>query len=250
MREPERAIDYEWHVDPFLDAIRAETQRLATAVDERPDGAVPSCPGWTVARVAGHTGRVHDWVATVVERRADGPDVGERARPPATDELHDWLVAGAERLVGVLDAVGPDEPQWNWLQGADGLAGWWRRRMAVETAVHRVDAELGAGLPVAPVDPDVAAAGLDELLCELLPARGAGSLRGSVHVHRTDGEGEWLVRLDGGAPVVTREHAKGDLAVRGSASDLLRLLWNRPVDGVEVFGDERLVAAWAEQVRL
>ena len=47
--------------------------------------------------------------------------------------------------------------------------------------------------------------------------------------------------------VVTREHAKGDAAVRGPAHDLLMVLWRRQsLDTVEVIGDravaERLIA--------
>ena len=50
-----------------------------------------------------------------------------------------------------------------------------------------------------------------------------------------------------GADVVTREHAKGDAAVRGPAHDLLMVLWRRQaLDTVEVIGDravaERLIA--------
>jgi hypothetical protein len=38
--------------------------------------------------------------------------------------------------------------------------------------------------------------------------------------------------------VVTREHKKGSVALRGTASDLLLVLWRRlPVDIVEVIGD-------------
>ena len=43
----------------------------------------------------------------------------------------------------------------------------------------------------------------------------------TLHFHRTDGDGEWLVRLTPDGPEVERAHAKGDVAVRGSASDLL-----------------------------
>ena len=43
----------------------------------------------------------------------------------------------------------------------------------------------------------------------------------SYHLHRTDGDGEWLVRLGpDGVVEAERAHAKGDVAVRGSAEDL------------------------------
>jgi predicted lipid carrier protein YhbT len=60
-------------------------------------------------------------------------------------------------------------------------------------------------------------------------------------LHATgDAEGEWLIRCGDHAPVITREHAKGDVALSGAASDLLLTIWGR-VDpeevGVAVFGD-------------
>ena len=44
---------------------------------------------------------------------------------------------------------------------------------------------------------------------------------------------------------VTREHAKGDLALKGAVSDLELLLYDRPPIGeVERFGDEAALDAW------
>ena len=44
---------------------------------------------------------------------------------------------------------------------------------------------------------------------------------------------------------VTREHAKGDAAVRGTAEGLLLYLWDRSREGLECFGDQTVVDAWA-----
>ena len=76
-------------------------------------------------------------------------------------------------------------------------------------------------------------------------AGGVTALDGmSVHLHCTDTEGEWLIVRDGDDLVVTREHAKGDVAARGTASDVLRFLWGRGgADQLEVFGDARRVGA-------
>ena len=50
------------------------------------------------------------------------------------------------------------------------------------------------------------------------------------------------MRFVGDSAVITREHAKGDVAVRGGASDLLLFLWHRiPADRLEVFGDPALL---------
>ena len=69
----------------------------------------------------------------------------------------------------------------------------------------------------------------------------------TIHLHCTDGEGEWLVRLAPGGVNVVNEHAKGDVAARGAASDLLLMMWGRvPVTQVEVFGDASLLERWSD----
>ncbi len=78
-------------------------------------------------------------------------------------------------------------------------------------------------------------------------APGAGS---TVHLHSTDVDGEWLVGLGSSGLEVTHEHAKGDLAIRGTASDLELLLYGRPALGeVEYFGDEHLVEVLRARLR-
>jgi len=42
----------------------------------------------------------------------------------------------------------------------------------------------------------------------------------SFHLHRTDGEGEWVMRAEGGEALVESGHAKADVALRGSAEGL------------------------------
>ena len=82
---------------------------------------------------------------------------------------------------------------------------------------------------------------------------GSGNVKGNdetIHFHCTDGEGEWLARLSPEGVVVTREHAKGDVAARGTASNLLLFVYGRvPADDLEVFGDAALLARWRELVQ-
>ncbi|MGH9231596.1 MAG: maleylpyruvate isomerase family mycothiol-dependent enzyme, partial [Acidimicrobiales bacterium] len=79
----------------------------------------------------------------------------------------------------------------------------------------------------------------------------------TLHLHATDvggaeaGEGEWLVTLDPAGMTVEHRHARGDVAVRGTASDLLLLLWNRVgADRCEVFGDADLLEWWRATVKV
>jgi uncharacterized protein (TIGR03083 family) len=71
----------------------------------------------------------------------------------------------------------------------------------------------------------------------------------SFHIHRTDGEGEWMLRAEGGQATVESGHAKADVAMRGPAEGLYWVLMGRgkPAEhSVEVHGDPALAAAFKE----
>jgi hypothetical protein len=105
------------------------------------------------------------------------------------------------------------------------------------------------------LDPAAASDGIDAFLTRFVESSRAGEpppIGGSVHVHCTDTAGEWMLREVDGRPVATREHAKGDVAARGPARDLLLVLTGRqPVASLDVLGDpavlDRFLAAAAER---
>lgn len=126
--------------------------------------------------------------------------------------------------------------------------------MARETAVHRWDAQRAHGEPQ-PIDAELAADGIDEVCDVMLVAfrrwaeHHAAGRGETYHFHRTDGPGEWLLRFEADDVVMTCAHAKGAVAVRGSASDLLLFLWQRiPTERVEVLGDAALLERYFELV--
>jgi len=49
----------------------------------------------------------------------------------------------------------------------------------------------------------------------------------SFHLHRTDGEGEWVLRAKDGDAVAEAGHAKADVAMRGTAEGLYWVLMGR-----------------------
>jgi uncharacterized protein (TIGR03083 family) len=163
--------------------------------------------------------------------------------------------AGAGQLLATLAGVDLDAEVWNWSVNGPAPVTFWYRRMAHELVIHRVDAESAAG-QATPVDPpELAVDGIDEYVDVLLPrlsARGAlAGFAGSFHFHATDVPGEWQIEFTPGGVEVRREHAKAAVAVRGPASELELLVYNRrPADGLEVFGDAALLQAWRETVRL
>jgi len=234
-----------------IDAIEHESAAFVTAAASASgDERVPSCPDWAVDDLVRHVGSVQRWAAGMVEQRATEPAWrGEVASPADRDALLDWSREGSAGLVAVLRATPPEAQLWTF--SGQGEARFWSRRQAHEIALHRVDAQLARPVEVGnpePIDSDLACDGIDEFFDVIAPLRLRERMIGdgeTFHFHRTDGDGEWLVRLTPEGPEIERAHAKGDVAVRGGASDLLLVLRDRAgLDAVEVFGDTELVARW------
>ncbi len=202
--------------------------------------AVPSCPEWNLADLLWHVTEVHHFWRAMVTERPDDPSGHVRPDRPADHELLAMYRSGAENLLDALRATPADTEVWTW--SADQTAGFVLRRMAHETAVHVGDAQLATGAEPT-MDADLASDGIDEFLEHFAGHRSdSPPLGGSVHLHCTDVSGEWLV-VDGaaGALTVSREHAKGDCAIRGPAADIAFVLWRRlPLDSLEVIGDAEL----------
>ena len=239
-------------ISDWLEAVRSNAALLADAVRTAgPAAPVPTCPEWTAADLLAYAKKVllPDTVAEQ-ERvgRSNLPEPGEG------DDPVEWFEAGAAVVVTALETIDPDTPVWTWASAAPVPVRFWVRRMAHETAIHRVDAESAAGR-AGPVEPaGLAVDGIDELL-ELLTVRigpddPLAGLTGSYHFHTTDVPGEWVVVFGTDGVHVAREHAKADVAIRGAASDLELFLYNRRGDtGLEVFGDPARVTAWREHIR-
>jgi len=250
-------LDHEW----FCARAEAEIARMALAASEAGASAVvPTCPGWTVARLVKHTGIIHRWVTEIVATRADARidqrslDVG---LPDSDAGYPAWLASGAAPLAATLRAAGPDTAVWAW--GPVQRSGWWARRMLHETTVHRADAEVAAGL-IPEIDPVAAADGIEEFLgnlpVALRPAEHLASLPAgaSLHLHATDSDGEWLIRFpDGGGVEWSRGHAKATAALRGPVAELLLFTYGR-VPGTDprltVFGDPAVLESWQEKTAL
>lgn len=235
-------------LDPsvYVAALRAEGAALVAAARRAgPAADVPSCPDWTVADLLGHVGAVLTWQSDIVGRCVAEPDFVFPAAPDDPAERADWVAGAVTTLADVLAAADPTAPMWT-LAGP-GTVAFWLRRAAHETALHRVDAELAGGT-AAPVDAVLAADALDEYFAVVVGVRVRDRMTGtgeSVHVHCTDVAGEWIVRLLPDGPEIERVHAKGDVAARGPASDLLLALRNRAdLTSVDVVGDAAVLEAF------
>ena len=235
----------------YVGAIRRDSRGIVEAARAAgPDAGVRCCPDWTVADLVWHLRRVHYFWGTIVADRLQNPGgVPDIDRPSDFEALLDDFAAGADRLSAILSDVDPATVVWTWASQQD--AAFVMRHQAEETVVHRWDAEDAAGRTFA-IDPPLAADAVDEFLEFMTgePAKDAAPVGGTVHLHATDADGEWVVsEKDQGGLDVRREHAKADVAARATASDLLLMLYRRVgPDRAEVFGDrgvlERFLARW------
>ena len=227
--------------EDYRTSIAMDAERIAALTDANPGASVPSCPGWDMARLAGHVGRVHRMTVGVLTNPVDGfPDPSTMDKPPADPALSAAFVrTGATTLDALLANRDMDSPCWNFLNEPP-FARFWFRRQCHETAVHRFDAELAFDPLASPTtSAALAVDGIDEYFVfvreRLLAARGLASLGGSLHLHATDVEGEWMITVADGVLSVTHGHGKGDAAIRGTASDLFLGLWGR----LDLIGDAR-----------
>lgn len=237
--------------------LQADVDRIRAISTDALDATVGACPGWTVADLLGHHAGVFRF-ATAQLRAAPGSDL-VRFDPPDDDQppLERFSAAAAEVLAALAD-TDPDEHRPNWA-GAP-TAAFWFRRLAQETAVHRVDVQLAHTTPE-PIDTALAVDGIDELGEVFLAHAGRRGITGhgeTVHLHATDPEvssgevegGEWMFTFEPDAVVVEHAHGKGDMAVRGPAGQLLLFVWNRRPVAVECFGEPDPLRFWAATVRI
>jgi uncharacterized protein (TIGR03083 family) len=226
-------------------------RQALTTVD--PAARVPTCPDWSATELLGHLAGVHWWWATIVENRITDPgDIDEHARNGPSDHsgLLRYFDEQAQRLSALLDTTDDDVAVWTWSHNHS--VGFIRRRMAHEALIHRLDAELTAAAAVSPVDPDLAADGVDELLTYFFggPAWSTFTSDGPVGlVHATDTGTQWLVQVgsvSGVSPDGERSYDRepafrrvqdtdaggatgpATFTVQASAPDLDAWLWRRP----------------------
>jgi uncharacterized protein (TIGR03083 family) len=215
---------------------------------------VPTCPEWTVSDLLRHVGAVYLHKVECMRLGVE-PDPW----PPAGMEDEDplsLLDRGFAALTAQFDTRAPDSAAGGWY-APDRTVGFWIRRMAQETVIHRLDAELGAGVSSAPIPDDLAVDGVDEFLHVFL-AYGTtawlewagdvlkGADGGTVRI-ATDGA-SWLVRPTTEGVQVSAD-ASGDALVEitGQPEDLLRWVWGRSGDDVvTITGDSERVSRLRE----
>lgn len=237
----------------FLECLATDFARLRAVAPIDQAARVPSCPEWTVADLTHHVGQVY-LHKTMSMREGVEPEPWPPAELAAEEPLA-LLDRGYAELLAEFAARRPEDPAGTWY-APDQTVGFWIRRMAQETVIHRIDAELGTGQPVAPVPTDLAVDGIDELLkvfvaysvsewADAFADILAGS-PGRAYTVRTDGAA-WRVSTGPGRFDVADGPGEGppDVTVSGPPAAVLRWVWKResvddPSD-VTVEGDPQAI---------
>jgi uncharacterized protein (TIGR03083 family) len=197
------------------------------------------------------------WMTAIV---ISGERVSRRALDPAPEdptELAAWYVKNLDRTLAALGSADLDALTWTFSSTGDQRVSWWCRRLAVEVAIHRWDAQHAlaaddSAVP-APLNGDVARAGIEEFVVEFLPGLvaqdGIEGLAGTFHLRATDEPVEWWIDLDVGGSMLPGG-AESDTAIVATRSDLLLWLTNRvPLNALEVSGNWQVLHHWRQLQR-
>jgi len=242
----------------FLECLESDFRRLRGVVPGHLEARVPTCPDWTVDDLTWHVGMVYLHKARAIREGAEP----EEWPPPFDDSYSalDLIDQAYGEMLAEFAAHDPGEHSKTWY-GPDQTVGFWIRRMAQETVIHRVDAELGVGQPVAPIPDDLAIDGIDEVLrvfvefsvrewSDYFAETLAGSPGRTVAIE-TDGAA-WRVATGPGKFTVEGGAGAGsgpaDATVSGSPAAVLRWAWNRETpgepSGVTITGDQEALAEY------
>ncbi len=238
--------------DSYVEHVRSEAARIAAVAQRGLEVDVPSCPGWTVRDLVEHTAEVYRHkIACMQEKAFPEPWPPERDDEPALD----YFARATEDLLTELTSRDPLEfaETWWW---DERTVGFWGRRMAHESAIHRIDAEL-AHDDVTPVDAALALDGADEVLRLMLAEDWSDEPYRDLPpaiVRVRCGDVAWRAVMEPMAVVVHVDRSSDepvDATVTGDAEALYLWLWGRGPDRTLASdGDPTAVAHLDARMRL
>jgi uncharacterized protein (TIGR03083 family) len=230
----------------FRECLNADYTRLREVATRDLNAQVPSCPGWDVAELVRHTGAVYLHKVQAMREGAEPeswPPAGVNEKEPL--DVLDW---GFTDLNAEFDARDPKDATGTWF-GPDQTVGFWIRRMAQESVIHRVDAELALDEPIAAIPDDLAIDGIDEVLVcflefastnwrQYFPALDNAAGR-SVRIAADGASWNAEIAKDG---VHIGKDGDAEATVSGKPGDVLLWLWRRKGDeAVTKQGDTALI---------
>jgi uncharacterized protein (TIGR03083 family) len=256
----------------YLDHFRRNRAAILEVAAMGFDPPIKGCPGWDVGGLTGHMGRVYTfWLKWVGERprgysreayqevvagreaRLPGYPAWEKAGFPS-ESRPDGIVPFARETGDELDSaligLGPEETVWTFVPPRQTGA-FVFRRLAMETAVHRWDAEEAHGVE-RPIDEALARDGIDEMLMMYQDDPGYEKAKDRrtgqrILLCEDPGLGRWLVSFDDGGITTSPHEGPADVTVTGTASDLLLFIMGRRTpEEMRIEGDREIASSWGD----
>jgi uncharacterized protein (TIGR03083 family) len=256
----------------YLDHFRRNRSAILDAAALGFDPAIKGCPGWDVGALTAHMGRVFAfWLKWVRERpRGLGPETWQELLAERDRRLpgyNAWETAGfpvesrpdgigsfaretGEQLDAALVRLGPEETVWTFVPTQQNGA-FIFRRLAMESVIHRWDAEDAHGT-ARPIDDAFARDGVDEMLMlfreDLEYENNSPRRHGQTVLLREEhGPGHWLVSFDAGGVTTSSAVGPADVTITGTASDLLLFIMGRRLPSeMQIDGDTELAGSWGD----
>lgn len=247
-----------------LAVIRTEAERFASVLAQTPgESRVPTCPDWDASDLLWHLTEVHLFWAGVLRSGAlteDDVAALETTLPARPESLSDALElrrAATGDLIETLRELDDAQPRWSWWE-PEQTVGFTRRMQTYEATMHRVDAELAAGLKPGPIADDVASGAVDhcaDVMWGWIPDWATYTPTATIELRAADIDRSWLVEVGrwvGTGPesgkhidqprAVRAETGSPSAVVSGTAQHLALWAWGRG-SSIETLGDARAVAA-------
>lgn len=251
-----------------LAIIHDETDRFIAAIQIADPGApVPTCPDWNAEDLLWHFTDVHGFWAEILRAGAvsdedvEAIEANKPARPADRTTTIAMLVERTRFLIDELAARSDSDAAWSWFP-PDQTVGFTRRMQMHEATMHRVDAELTAGLDSAPIPDKVAADGIAHAIEGMWAWWGTNPgfdfvpVHGSIELNSTSGQ-QWLVQPgrwrgtgesgkaydEPGVKLV--ESGTAVASITGTTEAIYRWLWGRGPEP-ETTGDRESLDALRE----
>ncbi|HLJ69287.1 MAG TPA: maleylpyruvate isomerase family mycothiol-dependent enzyme [Chloroflexota bacterium] len=256
----------------YLDRFRRNRAAILEAAALGFDAPIKGCPGWDVAGLTAHMGRVYTfWLKWVSERprgfsreamneiaadrdaRLPGYTAWDRAgfpRASRPDGILPFARQTGDELDSALVDLRPEEAVWTFVP-AHQTGAFVFRRLAMETTIHRWDAEEAHGV-ARPIDDVLARDGIDEMLMMFRedPAYESNNDRRhgqKILLRESPGSGRWAVSFDDSGVSASADDRPADATIAGTASDLwLFIMGRRSPAEMRIEGDRDLAASWGD----
>lgn len=207
---------------------------------------VPSCPDWSLRDLLDHVAGASRWMTKCVFEKQTPQERVLPSGPPGRAGLLDWFQQSIDDLLAVLSATPHDELVWTPIKGLQGSA-WWRRKAALEVAIHRTDAESTLGVEPEPIDARLALDGIDEYAGEFLPLmlHGVDEPPPVTSIVLSPNDIAQSRKLSLVADGTAQPASGEEVELVATASDLLLWVWNRvPDERITIRGDGSVFSWW------